>query len=121
MAFNRLDFGLQAEFERVIEGISTIGETTRIATVAPGDSGFHPKDLDTLYQSLRDLQKYLSDFDPVGTESAKSRIEDTGVPTEMKSDYHELCRKLQDLDYAAAEAALTRMQNTLHDIMRKES
>ncbi|MDJ0815616.1 MAG: response regulator [Desulfobacterales bacterium] len=113
--------GLQAEFERVIEGISTIEETARPATVAPVDSGFRLEDLDTLYQSLRDLQKYLSDFDPVGTETARSRIEDTGVPTEMKSDYHELCRQLQDLDYAAAQAALTRMQNMLQDIMRKES
>ncbi len=113
--------GLQAEFERVIEGISTIEETARPATVAPVDSGFRLEDLDTLDQSLSDLQKYLSDFDPVGTETARSRIEDTGVPTEMKSDYHELCRQLQDLDYAAAQAALTRMQNMLQDIMRKES
>ena len=112
---------LSEEFERVIEGIAAIEETIIVGAAPSAKSDFDSKDLNALYRILKELEKYLGDFDPVGAESAKSRIEDTGVPTELASDYHELCRKLQDLDYAAAEAALTRMQKTLHDLMRMES
>ncbi|MBT8366466.1 MAG: response regulator [Deltaproteobacteria bacterium] len=112
---------LREEFERVIEGISTIAETTIVASVQSAESDFDSKDLNTLYQTLREMEKCLGDFDPIGVESARSRIEDTGVPGELKSDYHELSRKLQDLDYPAAAVTLTTMQKTLRDIMRTES
>ena len=112
---------LREEFERVIQGIATIAEKTNAASAPSDEPDFDLKDLDALYQALRELQKCISDFDPIGVESARSRIEDTGVPGELKSDYHELSRKLQDLDYPAAEATLTAMQKTLHGIMRKES
>jgi CheY-like chemotaxis protein/HPt (histidine-containing phosphotransfer) domain-containing protein len=108
---------LREEFGRVIEGIAAIEETVVDEASPSAESDFDPKDLNVLYQILQELEKYLGDFDPIGAESARSRIEGTGVPTELASDYHELCRKLQDLDYAAAEAALSRMQKTLLDIM----
>ena len=63
----------------------------------------------------------LERFDPGGVESAMKRIEETGLPAELKSHYHELSQKLHDLDYKAAGEALTRIQNILHDIMGKKS
>jgi hypothetical protein len=70
---------------------------------------------------MGELAKYLSDFDPIGVESAVTGMEKSGIPAELNSDYHELSRRLQDLDYAAAKTTLAAMQKALHELMGKES
>jgi hypothetical protein len=112
---------LQEEFERVVEGIATIEETTITASAPAVEPDFNLKNLNELIRYLADLEKYLDDFDPIGAESARSSIDATGVPAELRSDYDELSRSIQDLDYTAAKDTLTRMQKTLQDVVRKES
>ena len=77
-------------------------------------------DRNALDSALQKLEKCIEDFDPVGVESAMARINDAGIPVELKSLYQDLNREIQDLDYAAAAAALAAMQKTLHDITGKE-
>ena len=78
-------------------------------------------DLDLIYQAMKELEKCVGDFDPVGVESAMKRIKKTGLPAELKSHYHELTQKLHDLDYKTAEETLTKIQKILRDIMGKKS
>ncbi len=112
---------LREEFERVIQAISTIQEPADRGSAPPHAPDMDSIDLDSFYQTLKELDKSVGDFDPVGVESAIKRIEETGLPAELKSHYHELIQKLHDLDYKAAEEPLTKIQKTLQDIMGKKS
>jgi HPt (histidine-containing phosphotransfer) domain-containing protein len=111
---------LREEFDRVIEGIATIGRTATAESGPTLKTNLDPGELHQLRRFLVDLEKYLADFDPVGAESARSRIDVTGVPAELLSEYEELSRNIRDLDYTAARAALTGMQRTLQDLMGKK-
>jgi HPt (histidine-containing phosphotransfer) domain-containing protein len=112
---------LRQEFERVIQAISTIQEPANMESASPLAPEIDSTDLDSFYQTLKDLKKSVGDFDPVGVESAMKKIEHTGLPAELKSQYHELTQKLHDLDYKAAGETLTKIQKILHDIMGKKS
>ena len=112
---------IQEEFERVLEGISTIAESTEIGSRPPAAPDIDTIDLDALDQAMGALAKYLSDFDPIGVESAVAGMEKSGIPVELNADYQELSRRLQDLDYTTAQTTLRAMQKTLHELMGNKS
>lgn len=112
---------LLREFERVIQAIPTIADPADMESAPPDAPDMDSMDLEFIYQALKELEKFVGDFDPVGVESTMKRIAETGLPAELKSHYHELTQKLHDLDYKAAEETLTKIQKTLDDIMGKKS
>jgi len=111
---------LREEFERVIQGIATIVDSEGTATAPRAATDHDSIDLNALDSALTALEKFIEDFDPVGVESAMARISDAGIPAELNSRYQDLSREIQNLDYAAAAAALAAMQKTLHNITGKE-
>lgn len=121
MQMEKLFPELSREFDRVIQAVSTIEKPAEMESVPPHAPDMDSIDLDLIYQAIKELEKCVGDFDPVGVESAMKRIEETGLPAELKPHYHELTQKLHDLNYKTAEETLTKIQKILNDIMGKKS
>jgi signal transduction histidine kinase/CheY-like chemotaxis protein/HPt (histidine-containing phosphotransfer) domain-containing protein len=112
---------VENEFERILQSISTLADPTDTLPVSSGEEDSDTIDWESLASLFNQLDACINDFDPVGVDGVLEKIEGSGIPVEIKTDYDQLKRHLKDLQYKKAESNMAAIRETIHQLKEKRS